>query len=179
MIVSEVVVRLGPTIRTEVADRPPSFATIHYVGRVGLAPRWQVPSASPPPCGPLSPFNEALFQNAPAGILAPLPQAALYHAFVDDWQDFGTTGNLAAAEVMSARTLLIHDWRRIVLRDPALPDALLPAGWIGHEAHKLVRQTYHDLLHGSENWLNDNGLPAQTRPGALKQRFNVLRNIAK
>lgn len=105
--------------------------------------------------------------------------AAHYTAFVADWQSFGTPEDLPPAEAMAARTLLIHDWRRIVLRDPALPDVLLPADWIGHKARKLVRQTYHDLLHGSENWLNDNGLPAQTRPGALKQRFNVLRNIAK
>ncbi len=104
--------------------------------------------------------------------------AAHYTAFIADWRSFGAPENLSPGEAMAARTLLLHDWRRIVLRDPALPDALLPADWIGHEARKLVRQTYHDLLHGSENWLNDNGLPAQTRPDALRQRFNVLRNIA-
>jgi phenylacetic acid degradation operon negative regulatory protein len=101
-----------------------------------------------------------------------------YTAFIADWQSFGTPENLSPGDAMAARTLLLHDWRRIVLRDPALPDALLPAGWIGHKARKLVRQTYHDLLHGSENWLNDNGLPALTDPASLKQRFNVLRNIA-
>lgn len=104
--------------------------------------------------------------------------AAHYGAFIDNWQGFAAPENLSPGDAMAARTLLIHDWRRIVLRDPALPEVLLPADWIGHKARKLVRQTYHDLLENSENWLDDNDLPDQTRPGELPQRFNVLRNIA-
>ncbi|WP_108879416.1 PaaX family transcriptional regulator C-terminal domain-containing protein [Anderseniella sp. Alg231-50] len=105
--------------------------------------------------------------------------AAHYTAFISSWQAFSAPGNLSPGEAMAARTLLLHDWRRIVLRDPGLPDALLPAGWIGDKARKLAGQTYHGLLQGSENWLNDNGLPVQTDSGAMQQRFNVLRNIAK
>lgn len=101
-----------------------------------------------------------------------------YTAFISNWQSFGAPEDLSPGDAMAARTLLLHDWRRIVLRDPGLPDVLLPADWIGHKARKLVRQTYQTLLHGSENWLNDNGLPDQTDPGAIQQRFNVLRNIA-
>jgi len=104
--------------------------------------------------------------------------AAHYSAFIADWQSFGVPDDLSPGKCMAARTLLIHDWRRIVLRDPGLPDALLPADWIGNDARKLVRQTYHDLLTGSENWLKANGLPVQSKSEALEQRFNVLRNIA-
>ena len=104
--------------------------------------------------------------------------ATHYSAFIADWQSFGPPDELSPGECMTARTLLIHDWRRIVLRDPGLPDALLPADWIGQDARKLVRQIYHGLLPGSENWLDANGLPAPSKPGALEQRFNVLRNIA-
>jgi phenylacetic acid degradation operon negative regulatory protein len=104
--------------------------------------------------------------------------AAHYTTFINNWQGFGAPENLSSSDAMAARTLLLHDWRRIVLRDPALPDVLLPADWIGHKARKLVRQTYQILLHGSENWLNDSGLPALTDPASLNQRFNVLRNIA-
>lgn len=104
--------------------------------------------------------------------------AAHYTTFINNWRSFGVPANLSPGDAMAARTLLIHDWRRIVLRDPALPDVLLPDGWIGHKARKLVAQTYHGLLQGSENWLNDNGLTGQTDPGAMQQRFNVLRNIA-
>lgn len=104
--------------------------------------------------------------------------AVHYAAFMADWQSFSAPADLSPADCMAARTLLIHDWRRIVLRDPDLPDALLPADWIGQEARRLVRQVYHDLLPGSENWLDANGLPVASRPEALKWRFNVLRNIA-
>jgi len=117
----------------------------------------------------------------PAGLLSLWKlddQAARYSAFVNNWQGFDTAEKLAPSEAMSARILLIHDWRRIVLRDPALPDALLPADWIGRKARKLVRKQYHGLLQCSENWLNDNGLPDHTEPGAVEQRFNVLQNIA-
>lgn len=104
--------------------------------------------------------------------------AAHYTNFIADWRSFGVPENMPPGDAMAARTLLIHDWRRIVLRDPALPDALLPADWIGHKARNLTRQTYHGLLQGSENWLNANDLPVQAEPGDLEQRFNVLRNIA-
>lgn len=36
------------------------------------------------------------------------------------------------------RCLLVHNWRRVVLRHPALPRALLPAQWSGHDCHLLV-----------------------------------------
>ncbi len=104
--------------------------------------------------------------------------AAHYTAFIADWKSFGAPDMLSPGDCMAARTLLIHDWRRIVLRDPGLPDALLPEGWVGHDARKLVRQAYHDLLPGSENWLNAKGLPVPNKPEALKRRLNVLRNIA-
>jgi len=119
--------------------------------------------------------------DLPAGLL-PFwkldEQATLYTAFINNWQPFEIAENLSPGEAMSARTLLIHDWRRIVLRDPALPDALLPADWVGYEARILAGQTYHGLLQGSEKWLNDNGLPAHREPGAIDKRFNVLQNIA-
>ncbi len=35
------------------------------------------------------------------------------------------------------RTLMVHEYRRILLRDPDLPDALLPADWAGAAARRL------------------------------------------
>lgn len=45
----------------------------------------------------------------------------------------------------TARTLLIHDYRRILLQDTALPEALLPAGWPGAEARALTGSAYRAL----------------------------------
>lgn len=51
------------------------------------------------------------------------------------------------------RTLLIHDYRRLLLRDPELPDVLLPPHWAGHEARALCRDLYRRLLGPSEQHL--------------------------
>jgi phenylacetic acid degradation operon negative regulatory protein len=40
------------------------------------------------------------------------------------------------------RTLLIHEYRRVTLRDPQLPAELLPAGWSGAAARTLTRNLY-------------------------------------
>jgi len=40
------------------------------------------------------------------------------------------------------RTLLIHAFRRVLLRDPQLPSALLPADWPGAAAFALCRDFY-------------------------------------
>jgi len=52
------------------------------------------------------------------------------------------------------RTLLIHDYRRLLLRDPELPAVLLPAQWPGHEARLLCREVYRRLLAPSERHLD-------------------------
>jgi phenylacetic acid degradation operon negative regulatory protein len=49
-----------------------------------------------------------------------------------------------------ARTLLIHFFRRVQLRDPHLPEALLPAHWPGHDAYTLSAGVYR-LLYESAN----------------------------
>ena len=45
------------------------------------------------------------------------------------------------------RTLLIHEYRRVLLRDPRLPVALLPLDWPGAAAYALCRDFYR-LTHG-------------------------------
>jgi phenylacetic acid degradation operon negative regulatory protein len=46
------------------------------------------------------------------------------------------------------RTLLIHAYRRVLLRDPQLPRALLPAKWPGWAAYGLCRDFYR-LTHAA------------------------------
>ena len=36
------------------------------------------------------------------------------------------------------RCLIVHNWRRLVLRHPNIPPALCPAGWRGHDCRVLV-----------------------------------------
>ena len=93
--------------------------------------------------------------------------AALQHGLAD-------TGDLDA---LVARTLLIHGYRRIVLRDPCLPLALLPDDWPGTAARRLCADVYRALLPASERWLDrygrsqDGPLPPAA-PG-LRLRFGA------
>lgn len=61
---------------------------------------------------------------------------------------------LSPAEAFFVRTLLIHEYRRVLLRDPNLPEALLPADWPGVRGRKLCETLYRGLLSGSEQFLS-------------------------
>jgi phenylacetic acid degradation operon negative regulatory protein len=78
-------------------------------------------------------------------------------------------------DAFTARILLIHHYRRVVLRDPLLPTALLPADWPGRAARKLCGEIYRGLLPASEQWLdehatNENG-PLPPAGEELGRRF--------
>ncbi len=60
-------------------------------------------------------------------------------------------GPLAA---LQARILLIHGYRRLILRDPMLPPALLPEDWIGWRAYRLSGVIYRALVGPAERWLD-------------------------
>ena len=73
-------------------------------------------------------------------------------ALFRDLQD--AAPGLAPLDAMAARVLLIHEYRRVVLRDPRLPAGLLPAAWPGAEAHALCARLYAALAPASERWLD-------------------------
>lgn len=67
-------------------------------------------------------------------------------------------------EAFYVRTLLIHEYRRILLRDPNLPDELLPPTWSGLEARQLCQALYQDVKQASEAYLMET---VQTLGGVL------------
>jgi phenylacetic acid degradation operon negative regulatory protein len=62
------------------------------------------------------------------------------------------------------RTLLMDDFRRIIRRDPQLPDALLPSPWAGDETHATVAALYRCITAAADAHLEQAG---QTVDGAL------------
>lgn len=79
------------------------------------------------------------------------------------------------------RTLLLHEYRKVHLRDPLLPSRLLPQPWIGANAHELCRTLYAAVFAASEKHLSGTvqtlagGLPSPARDifrrfGGLPQR---------
>jgi len=69
----------------------------------------------------------------------------------------GRRERLSDADAFTARILLIHHYRRVVLRDPLLPPVLLPKDWPGRAARQLCGEIYRGLLPASEQWLDRNG----------------------
>jgi phenylacetic acid degradation operon negative regulatory protein len=83
----------------------------------------------------------------------------------------GDASSLPETDAMVARILLIHDFRRIALRDPRLPDAFLPEDWAGADARGLCAEVYPALLPASEAWLDRN---ARAATGPLPPPDKVL-----
>lgn len=84
---------------------------------------------------------------------------------------FSGSAKLEPLDAIAARTLMIHDWRRIVLRDPGLPDALLPDNWPGTRARDIAGDLYLRLRDASEAWLDAAGMPAQADPARFHARW--------
>lgn len=53
----------------------------------------------------------------------------------------------------AARTLLIHAFRRVLLRDPLLPPALLPPDWPGTAAYALTRELYRRVWRPADDFV--------------------------
>lgn len=73
---------------------------------------------------------------------------------------------------LTARFLLIHAWRRMVLRHPLMPQGLLPSEWPGTTCHDAICSIYPQLVARSEQWWEvptaDSGI------ALLKARFSRL-----
>ncbi len=82
--------------------------------------------------------------------------------------------DLSDLEALAARILLIHEYRRIVLRDPLLPADILPEDWPGSRARSLCASLYRDLAIPSERWLDAH---AVDEAGALPAAPDVLRRF--
>ena len=65
-----------------------------------------------------------------------------------------TGAGLDARQCIQLRTLLIHEYRRILLHDTDLPDALLANDWPGSTASELAGNLYPFLHEGTFNYLS-------------------------
>lgn len=84
--------------------------------------------------------------------------------------------HIAGLDALAARLLVNHAWRRVALRDPGLPAALLPAGWKGESARAAVRRLYVALTPPSEAWLDAAGLPPVAEPRRFVNRFGGIQS---
>jgi phenylacetic acid degradation operon negative regulatory protein len=92
---------------------------------------------------------------ATAWKLAPL--AGAYRGFIDRFGPLDAALDrtaLSDSDALVARTLLIHQFRRSVLRDPDLPAALLPVDWPGQAARTLAARIYRRVVPSAERLLD-------------------------
>lgn len=81
------------------------------------------------------------------------------------------------------RTLLIQEYRKVLLRDPWLPAELLPSDWHGAAAYQLCRNLYLAVHAQADAWLDqvmetaDGPLPPPSR--TFSQRFGGLGENAR
>jgi phenylacetic acid degradation operon negative regulatory protein len=72
--------------------------------------------------------------------------AADYKRFSDCFRPLARTikaaSRLDPEQAFCVRALLIHEFRRVQLRDPQLPRQLLPADWPGDNARQICREIY-------------------------------------
>lgn len=59
-----------------------------------------------------------------------------YHAVIALSDGLAKAGPMAQNEAFLARILLVHEFRRLVLKDPFLPATMLPADWPGQAARR-------------------------------------------
>jgi phenylacetic acid degradation operon negative regulatory protein len=90
----------------------------------------------------------------------------------------GAAATMDGETAFVLRTLLLHEYRKVHLRDPLLPSRLLPQPWIGAHAHDLCRALYSYVFASSERYLSSTvqtlmgALPAATP--AIFERFGGL-----
>lgn len=83
--------------------------------------------------------------------------AAVGQAWLDFMKRFAPgqleVPGMTPASAFFTRTLLIHEYRKVLLRDPQLPTALLPADWPGDKARQLCEALYRSLAVSSDVFL--------------------------
>ncbi|MGH9036175.1 MAG: PaaX family transcriptional regulator [Acidimicrobiia bacterium] len=85
----------------------------------------------------------------------------------------GNGRDVDAETAFLTRTLLLHNWRRIVLREPALPAELWPDAWVGDTAYDVAGAIYRRLSPGAEAHLR---AVCETPAGSLPALDPLHRN---
>lgn len=90
----------------------------------------------------------------------------------------GKGANMPLKSAFLVRTLLIQEYRKVLLRDPQLPAELLPAGWHGTAAYQLCRNLYQAVYAAADDYLTETMETAEgplPPPGAgFMRRFGGL-----
>lgn len=104
----------------------------------------------------------------------------MYETFIQSFRPLVQLLKEAADELTPERAfhiqlLLIHFYRRVVLKDPLLPEELLPAHWAGHTARQLCINIYQRVAPAALAFVSEKVKPRSVN--CLRREaciFNVL-----
>lgn len=100
-----------------------------------------------------------------------------YQSFLDKfrpiWNHMKDNGTPEPEQCFQIRTLMIHEYRRITLRDPELPGELLPGDWAGKSARQLCSNIYQKVWQGAEQYMDEH---LETAEGPLPPPNNKFYN---
>lgn len=154
---------LGPGVDDRAAVRP----ALEQAGFVPLSSTAFVATGDPP--ADVAAIDGVFLLTADAGEVARAlaatawklaPRAEAYRGFIRQFAPLDAALDrtpLSDPDALVVRILLIHQFRRCVLRDPDLPAALLPADWPGHAARMLASRIYRRVVPAAERLLDQVG----------------------
>lgn len=91
-----------------------------------------------------------------------------YEKFIRDFREFlnliENTDDLDAVQAFQLRILLIHQFRRILLKDPDLASELLPSNWLSLNARNLSSNLYQMVASAGEDFFME---VARTSEGSM------------
>jgi len=109
-----------------------------------------------------------------------------YDKFINDFRNILSLiegDDFDALQAFQIRILLIHQYRRILLKDPNLPLELLPSDWLALTARNLTNNVYQTIVSASEAFFLNIARTAEgTMPPARPQfykRFGGLKFAAE
>jgi phenylacetic acid degradation operon negative regulatory protein len=80
-----------------------------------------------------------------------------YQAFLDRFRPLiaacRRSRRIAPHTAFHVRTLLVQEYRKVLLRDPLLPAELLPRTWHGVPAYQLCRNLYRQVFAAADEYL--------------------------
>ncbi|MCB1336139.1 MAG: PaaX family transcriptional regulator [Maritimibacter sp.] len=154
------VVVAGPM---DAAARLACESDLSATGYIALAPgAWLGPGPRPARPDPGLFYLEGRAPALPDWLRASLMPETLARAYADFDASLGTVeaalagpGPLAPLDRAAIRALLVHGWRRLVLRHPDLPDEFFPAHWSGPRTRARVQALLKGLGQPTANEIAD------------------------
>ena len=144
-----------------VGPEPPHFDAVELASQVWLSPGDHREWEFGPPAIALTGELELNGQLAP-----PPAEAQARQNVAADAGDARHLQDAGPFDAAIARLLLIHRWRRFVLRHPDLPPPVHDA-----DLRELVGASYRALLPASRDWLETGEGALPTMTGAARERF--------